>query len=597
MGRVYGPTMGIASLDPSYGSEDGMIETMTPPIPASTGVLIVGAGPVGLALAGDLGSRGVECLLIEQSDGTIVQPRMDMVGVRTMEFCRRWGLADAVRDAPYPRDLRQDCVWGTSITGYEFGRERFASRGDEQAAPGSPQKRERVPQDMFDPILFDFARRQPSVTISHLCRLVGFEEMADHVLVTVEDAVSGGRQVVEAAYLAGCDGGASTVRSRLCITMSGHPTLTYTTNIIFRSPALKTLHDKGQFYRFIAFDERGMWGTIVAIDGRDRYRVSIVGNDQPRRYSDREIGDAVRKIVGVDFPFEIVSVLPWIRRLLVADSYGTARVFIAGDAAHMFSPTGGFGMNTGIQDSVDLAWKLDAVLAGWGGRHLMKSYEFERRPVAIRNVTEAGGNLDRMVMPKADPLVFQAGPAGDAARADFGRRYTNAMRREWFSTGIHLGYRYEHSPIVVPDGTPEPPDDPAIYVATARPGHRAPHVWLAADGRSTLDLFGRGFVLMRLGDAAPDGAAIVAAAVARKVPVTVFESSQPDLVHVYEKPLVLVRPDGHVAWRGDVFPADPGGLVDTARGDTAPGYVPRPEVGFGQRGVFLAPAAKAASDE
>ena len=233
------------------------------------------------------------------------------------------------------------------------------------------------------------------------------------MLATVEDVTTGERQVVEAAYLVGCDGGASTVRTRLGITMSGNPALTYTTNIIFRSPTLKTLHDKGQFYRFIAFDERGMWGTIVAIDGRDRYRVSIVGNDQPRRYSEDEIRDAIRKIVGIDFAFEIVSILPWIRRLLVADSYGTARVFIAGDAAHMFSPTGGFGMNTGIQDAVDLAWKLAAVLEGWGGRHLLQSYEIERRPVGIRNITEAGGNLGRMVMPKADPLVF----AGRARRA------------------------------------------------------------------------------------------------------------------------------------------------------------------------------------
>jgi 2-polyprenyl-6-methoxyphenol hydroxylase-like FAD-dependent oxidoreductase len=566
-----------------------MLETLTPPLPASTSVLIVGAGPVGLALAGDLGSRGVTGLLIEQSDGTILQPKMDMVGVRTMEFCRRWGLLDAVRDAPYPRDFRQDCVWGTSVTGYEFGRERFASRGDEQPAQGSPQKRERVPQDMFDPILFDFARRAPSVTIRHLCRLIAFEERADMVLATVEDLASGERHLVEAAYLVGCDGGASAVRTKLGITMSGNPALTYTTNIIFRSPALKTLHDKGEFYRFIAFDERGMWGTMVAIDGRDCYRVSIVGNDQPRRYAESEIRAAIRKIVGVDFAFEIVSILPWIRRLLVADSYGTARVFIAGDAAHMFSPTGGFGMNTGIQDAVDLAWKLDAVLAGWGGRHLLASYEAERRPVGIRNVTEAGGNLGRMVMPKADPLVFTAGAAGDAARADFGRRYTNAMRREWFSTGIHLGYRYEHSPIVVPDGTPEPPDDPAIYVATSRPGHRAPHVFIAADGRSTLDLFGLCFVLMRLGDAAPDASAFVAAAAARRMPVTVFESSQPDLVHVYEKRLVLVRPDGHVAWRGDDFPRDLDDLVDAVRGDKARRDVPRPEVGFGQRGVFLAP--------
>lgn len=569
-----------------------MIETMTPPLPSSTSVVIVGSGPVGLAMAGDLGSRGVPCLLVEQSDGTIIQPKMDMVGVRTMEFCRRWGLLDAVRDAPYPRDLRQDCVWGTSITGYEFGRERFAARGDEQPAPGSPQKRERVPQDMFDPILFDFARRQPGVTIRHLCRLISFDERADGVAVTLADLVTGEQKVVQAHYLVGCDGGASTVRSQLGITLSGHPVLTYTTNVIFRSPALKTLHDKGQFYRFIAFDERGMWATIVAINGRDNYRVSIVGNDQPRRFTESEIRDAVRKIVGVDFDFEILSIMPWVRRLLVADQYGTARVFIAGDAAHMFSPTGGFGMNTGIQDAVDLAWKLDAVLKGWGGRYLLKSYEIERRPVGIRNITEAGGNLGRMVMPKADPLVFAAGPAGDAARAEFGRRYTNAMRREWFSTGIHLGYRYENSPIVVPDGTPEPPDDPAIFVETSRPGHRAPHVWLTADGRSTLDLFGDGFVMMRLGDDAPDSGAFVAAAAALGVPVTVFESSQPDLVHVYEKPLVLVRPDGHVAWRGDRFPSGLADLVATVRGDKAPADVPRPEVQFGQRGVSLTPPAK-----
>src|SRR5262249_55244692 len=162
------------------------------------------------------------------------------------------------------------------------------------------------------PILFDFARRQPSVTIRHLCRLVAFEERPDRVLATVEDVTTGAPQVVEAAYLVGCDGGASALRSRLGITLSGHPALTYTTNIIFRSPALKSLHDKGQFYRFIAFDERGMWGTLVAIDGRDSYRVSIVGDDQPRRYSQNEVRDAIRKIVGVDFAFEIISTLPWI---------------------------------------------------------------------------------------------------------------------------------------------------------------------------------------------------------------------------------------------------------------------------------------------
>jgi 2-polyprenyl-6-methoxyphenol hydroxylase-like FAD-dependent oxidoreductase len=572
--------------------EHVMLETLTPALPASTSVLIVGGGPVGLALAGDLGTRGIDCLLIEQSDGSILQPKMDMVGVRTMEFCRRWGLLEEVRNAPYPLDYRQDCVWGTSITGYEFDRESFVSRGDEKPAMGSPQKRERCPQDMFDPILFAFARRQPSVTIRHRCRFLSVEERTDRVVVTVEDLVEQKRKQIEAAYVIGCDGAASLIRTQLGITLSGSPAVTYTTNIIFHSPVLKTLHDKGQFYRFIAFSEKGMWATLVAINGRDNYRMSIVGDDKLRRYTDEEIRGAIRRIVGTDFEFEILSIMPWTRRLMVADSYGTSRVFLAGDAVHMFSPTGGFGMNTGIQDAVDISWKIEAVLKRWGGPYLLNSYEIERRPVGIRNITEAGSNLRRMVMPKCDPAVFEDGERGQRARAEFGRAYTNVMRREWFTTGIHLGYRYEHSPIIVADGTPEPADDPAIYIPISRPGHRAPHVWLAGDGRSTIDLFGHGFTLMQLGDDAPDCARLVEIAKAKGVPVTVFSSSQPDLIFAYEKSLVLVRPDGHVAWRGDELPEDVEDLLAAVCGFKKPRNIPRPEVSFGQRGVFLTTAGQ-----
>jgi 2-polyprenyl-6-methoxyphenol hydroxylase-like FAD-dependent oxidoreductase len=562
-------------------------------VPSATEVLIVGGGPVGLSLAGDLGSRGVKTLLIEQSDGTIVQPKMDMVGVRTMEFCRRWGLLDAVRNAPYPLDYRQDCIWGTTLTGYEFSREPFASRGDEKPAMGSPQKRQRCPQDMFDPILLDFARRHDAVTVRHGCRLRAFEQKPDKVVAAIEGIVSGDEKTVECSYLVGCDGAGSTVRTQLGITLSGNPALTYTTNIVFRSPALDRLHDKGQFYRFIAFDERGMWATLVAINGRDNYRMSIVENDTPRRYSEEEIGAAIRKLVGTDFAFEILSVMPWIRRLMVGDRYGSERVWLAGDAVHMLSPTGAFGMNTGIQDAVDLAWKLDAVLTGWGGRYLLASYELERRPVAIRNVIEAGGNLNRMVTPQVEPILFEESAQGAQARAAFGRKYTALMRREWFSTGVNLGYRYENSPIVVADGTPEPADDPAIYIQTSRPGHRAPHVWLSADGRSTLDLFGNGFVLMTLGDDAPDATAFVTAAKARNIPVTVFASSQPDLVFAYERPLVLVRPDGHVAWRGNSFPDRLDDLLATICGFKQPRNAPRPQLGFGQKGIFLTPPQQA----
>ena len=250
---------------------------------------------------------------------------------------------------------------------------------------------------------------------------------------------------------------------------------------------------------------------------------------------------------------------------------------LAGDAVHLTSPTGGFGMNTGIQDAVGLSWVLEACLRGWGGAGLLQAYERERRPVALRNVREASGNLSRMLSPRVrnpGKAIFAPGPQGDAARAAFGEEYTAMMKREWYTNGIHLGYRYEGSPVIVPDGTPEPPDEVSNYVQTARPGHRAPHVWLAP-GRSTLDLFGRGFVLLCLG-ATPDSASpalqdLRAAAADCGLPLTLIDLDQPEVLQAYVNRLVLVRPDGHVAWRGDSAPqgAAARALVDRVRGVSA----------------------------
>src|SRR5258708_1805202 len=205
------------------------------------------------------------------------------------------------------------------------------------------------------------------------------------------------------------------------------------------------------------------------------------------------------------------------------------------------------------------------MVRGGGGPHLLDSYEIERRPVAIRNVREASGNLKRMLAPRAakpPPEAFAPGAAGDKARAEFGRAYTEMMKREWFSIGIHLGYRYEGSPLIVTDGTPEPPDAVMDYAPTARPGHRAPHAWLA-DGRSTLDLFGRSFVLLRLGANPPDAAALSAVAQNAHLPLEIIDIADPGIATLYEKSLVLVRPDGHVAWRGNAPPPDPSRLVAT----------------------------------
>jgi len=520
---------------------------------------------VGLALAGDLGWRGVGCVLIEQTDGSIYQPRMDLVGIRTMEFCRRWGLVAAVEGSPYPRDYAQDNVYLTSLTGYELGRERFPGIGQAPAPPESPQRRERCPQNMFDPILREFAASQKSVAMRYRTRLVSFMQNSEMVTAEVENADTGAREQIFARTIVGCDGARSLVRDTLGIRMLGNPVLTYTTNVIFRCPHLLSLHDKGKAYRHILIGPEGTWSTIVAINGRDQWRFSLIGGSQQREYTTEEIEAAIRRAVGRDFEFEILSVLPWVRRELVAERYREGRGFIAGDAAHAMSPTGGFGMNTGIGDAVDISWKLAGTIAGWGGEGLLDSYSSERQPVGARNVAEASGNLRRMLSVGAHPDIADDTPQGAATRAKVGREFTEMMRREWFTLGIHLGYRYEDSPICWPDGSQAPLDDPKAYVPVARPGHRAPHAWLA-DGRSTFDLFGRGFTLLGFGAAAQEAAPLLDAARARRVPIDFVGIAEPHIAALYRRKFALVRPDGHVAWRDDRMPEEPLRLIDVVRG-------------------------------
>ncbi|MCL2429266.1 MAG: FAD-dependent monooxygenase [Alphaproteobacteria bacterium] len=434
---------------------------------------------------------------------------------------------------------------------------------------------------MFDPILRRWVETMPAARLRYHTELLSFEDRGSGVIATLRGP-DGAEEEVAAAYLVGADGGSSTVRQLMGIAMSGQPVLTYTTNVIFRCSNFWDLHDKKKGYRFIFIGPEGTWGTIVAIDGYDRFRFSVVGDETKRTLSEDEVRALIVRAMGKGFDFEILSIVPWVRRELVADTYGRGRVFLAGDAVHLNSPTGAFGMNTGMQDAGDLGWKLAAVLQGWGGANLLATYETERRPVALRNIKEAGENLRRMISPRQalSPLVFQPGPQGDAARKTFGDAYTRMMKYEWFTLNIHLGYRYDGSPIIVDDGTPAPDDPPMAYTQTARPGGRAPHVWLAP-GKSTLDRFGRGFVLLRF-DRRASTDAIEASARARAVPLEVIDIDNDEARRLYTARLVLVRPDGFVAWRGEATPTDDR-FIDRVRGAAAANAAraaePQPAVG------------------
>jgi 2-polyprenyl-6-methoxyphenol hydroxylase-like FAD-dependent oxidoreductase len=530
-------------------------------------VLVVGGGPVGLALAADLGWRGVGCELIEQSDGAITTPKMNEVNIRTMEFCRRWGIAEQVLNCPFPADYPFDVVFVTSLGGYEIARMRRAPRSQQKPDSHSPVRLQICSQMWFDPILRAFARSSPSVRLRHRTRLESFEDMGSGVTADIVELDSGARERVMADYLVGCDGATSAIRNALGIGLSGQGVLGYPLHLFFRAPDLLKRCGKEPGTFFLAIDRDGLWANIRIIDPANAmWRLMVLDSDGEQTPDTIDKAALVRRALGRPMEVEWLGVSIWTRRSVVADRYSTGRVFLAGDAVHQLSPTGALGMNTGVGDAVDLGWKLAAMVEGWGGPNLLASYDAERRPIGHRNVGMAAEfYLAHENFDEDFSAIEEDSERGRTLRARLGRDLERDVGAMFRTVGLQIGYRYEGSPICVPDGTPAPPDHPEHFIASARAGSRAPHAVLA-DGRSTLDLYGRGFVLMRFGRNAPDGAVIAAAAKARRVPLRMVTIEEVEAAELYERRLVLVRPDGHVAWRGDAPPADALAVIDRVRG-------------------------------
>jgi len=514
-----------------------------------TPVLIAGGGPVGLAMAIELGWRGIGCVLVDEGDGELLHPRTGLIAIRTMEMLRRYGLAQRMRACGFPDDYALSMVFCTSLNGSLLARAPFPSMRAAPTPPETPEKKQRCPQIWMQPILADAVRANPHATLRLGHRLESFDDDGANVVAQVVERASDTRLAIRARYLIGCDGAASGVRARLGIATSGRA-LGYSVNILFRAPGLTRQHRMGEAERYLFVGPEGTWGNVTVIDGDALWRLTVLGSEQKLDLASLDARAWVRRAFGsAAIDFEVLSVAPWRRSEMLAERFSAGRVMLAGDACHTMSPTGGMGMNTGMQEVFDLGWKLEAALAGWAGPHLLESYTAERLPVARRNIGFSTGNYQAWRDTPDAGAVCEDSPAGAAVRALLGARLRESTRVEWESTGLQIGYRYDASPICVPDGTPAPADDYSHYEPTARPGARAPHAWLS-DGRSTLDLFGRGFVLLQFGDSAvPD--ALREAFARRGIPFRVQGLGEPRVAALYERALVLVRPDGHVAWRGD----------------------------------------------
>mgnify|MGYP001204043942 CR=1 FL=1 len=530
-----------------------------------TPILIVGAGPVGLALAADLGRRGVPCLVVEQGEGPPDHPRATALNARSMEFMRRFGVADAIRRDGMPEDFPHTALYCTTLTGFEIARIERPHHGGSGPSADSPERAQRCNQIWLDPILRELASGYDCATLRYRCRFETATEQADHVLATVHDLANDKRISIAARYLVDCSGGHSPIRRALDIGMSGSNYLGHFLSVFVRAPELWTHHKMGKAALINFVEPKGLWRNLVSLNGRELYRFGIRGKAY---YDAPEKVDAERlfnEVVGREVPHELISIRRWTARNVAADRYRSGRIFLAGDAAHLNHPAAGLGMNTGLGDAIDLGWKLAAVHDGWAPAALLDSYEIERRPVGRRNVAHADLSHANDREQQPGPAVANDTPEGARARQALADAIVPAQTRKVITDGLALGYRYDPSPIVWQDGTPAPEDTVTDYRPTARPGSRAPHAFIAP-GRSTIDLFGKGFVLMRLGTGAPDVSAIEGAFAQRNVPLSVATIRNPDVTALYQRALVLVRPDGHVAWRADAPPADPLALADRVRG-------------------------------
>ena len=528
-------------------------------------ILIVGGGPVGLSLAVELGWRGVACELVEQTNGAIATPKMNEVNIRTMEICRRWGIADKVLNCPFPADFPLDVAFVTNLFGHEIGRIARPARAIAQAEPDSPYRLQACSQIWFDPILQERARSFASVHLSYRKRLESFSQDARCVSATLVDGATGEREQITAYYMVGCDGANSFVRQTLGIALEGDGTIGEPLHMFFKAPDLLKRSTRHPATFFLLVDKGGFWGNLRVIDPVNGIWRLMVDEGDGQLPGSAQRDAYLERALGHDENVEWLGVSVWKRKSVTAKCYGNGRVFLAGDAVHQLSPTGALGMNSGVADAVDLGWKLAATLSGWGGENLLASYDAERRPIGQRNVrmaTEFYMNADAFA--EVGEAIEQDNSEGAAARARLGDTLVRDLGREFRTAGLQIGYRYENSPICLDDTTQAPPDNPAIYISSAKPGARAPHIWLAP-GHSTLDLFGEGFALLRF-PTAPDASPLVSAANQREMPLTVFNIDSADAAKLYETKLVLARPDGHVAWRGDALPADPLALIDRIRG-------------------------------
>jgi 2-polyprenyl-6-methoxyphenol hydroxylase-like FAD-dependent oxidoreductase len=538
-------------------------------------VIVVGAGPVGLVAAMDLDARGISAIVVERRPFLQAPSvKCNHVAARTMEALRRLGVAARVRAAGLPADYPHDVAFRTTLTGKEMTRipippsgERYTSSAGPDTEWVTPEPPHRINQTFLEPLLARHVAGLPHVTLLNTTRYEGFTQDEDSVNATITDLDGGNPRVMRAGFLIGADGGHSAVRGQIGARLGGDPVIGHVQSTCIRAPGLYDLMPGRRAWGYYAYNGRRN-GHVYAIDGRETFLVHnhLTPGETESGSVDRDW--CIRAILGVDdgFRYEVVSEEDWVARRLVADRFRHGRVFIAGDAAHLWVPYGGYGMNAGIADVLNLTWTLGAIRGGWAGPTMIDAYEAERLPITAQVSRFAMSHAERVVRNRhqVPPNIEDDTEEGERARAAFGRQAYDLNVQQFAAAGLNFGYSYDGSPIIGYDGEAAPVYTMGGYTQATAPGCRAPHFWLAP-GVSLYDRLGHGYTLLRL-DQGVDPEPLTTAAAAAGVPLEVIDVPVGAAPAEYKHALVICREDQHVAWRGDAAPADPAALVDLLRG-------------------------------
>ncbi|MDZ4104509.1 MAG: FAD-dependent oxidoreductase [Hydrogenophaga sp.] len=540
-----------------------------------TDVVIVGAGPVGLTMAMDLAGRGVKVTVVEAR--RYAEPpnvKCNHVAARTMEVFRRLGVAQKVRDAGLPADYPNDVVFRTSVTGTELTRipipcrrDRYSETEGPDAWWPTPEPPHRINQLFLEPILLEHAAAHPGVTLLNRTQMTGFEQDAEGVSVAILDMDSSATRTVRCRYLAGCDGGSSGVRKQMGAKLEGTPVIQRVQSTYVRAPALRALMPGKPAWCYYSVNPRRC-GTMFAIDGHDTWLIHNHLNASEPEFDSVDRDQSIRDILGVDasFQYDIISKEDWVGRRLVANRFRDRRVFIAGDAAHLWVPYAGFGMNAGIADAINLSWLLAARVQGWGDEGMLDAYEAERQPITEQVSQFAMDHAQKMIRARGavPPNIEAPGPEGEAQRLAVGREAYELNVQQYCCAGLNFGYYYTGSPIIATDDAQAPAYSMGGFTASTVPGCRAPHFWLR-DGRSLYDAFGPAYTLLRF-DRSVDVSGLESTARQSGLPLVVIDVDGEDTPPAYEHKLVMCRSDLHVAWRGNAIPVPAAALVSRLRG-------------------------------